>query len=391
MQREHATRYYFIVGMVAVAFIIAGSISFIIATQHSQDQRLISPVSSSEPRISVETVASELQKPWDVTVLPDETIIFTENSGTLKTIKNGVAQKVADIAGVNARGEGGLMGLAVDPKFSDTNRVYLCYNTENDIRVVSWKLNNSLTGVSSPKNIVTGIDSNESGRHSGCRAAFDDQNNLWIGTGDAAQSTNPQNLSSLAGKIIKVDRNGNALKSSPFLDDANADPRIFSYGHRNTQGLALFSEQRNGIPGYSVEHGSSIDDEVNPLVSGNFGWNPKKPYVESGVSMTDLTKFPNAIEAVWSSGKTTEAPSGATIIQGEKWKSWDGAIAIAMLKAKHIKILTLSNGKVAKEFQVLNEYGRIRDVEQSRDGSLYVTTDNGGGRDVLLKITPKSE
>jgi len=218
---------------------------------------------------------------------------------------------------------------------------------------------------------------------------FGPDENLWIGTGDAAKTSNPQDVNSLAGKVLLVDRNGRKPGEGPLKERGAQDSRIFSYGHRNIQGITFVSNPKNGVIGYTAEHGSDIDDEINPLVVGNFGWEPNEGYSESGVPMTDKKKFPNAIDAFWSSGNSTIAPSGIASISGKQWKSWDGALALAVLKDKYLKILTMKDdGTKDKEFSILAEYGRLRDVEQAPDGSLYITTDNGEEKDVILRVTP---
>jgi glucose/arabinose dehydrogenase len=154
------------------------------------------------------------------------------------------------------------------------------------------------------------------------------------------------------------------------------------------QGLVLFEEPKDGIYGYSIEHGSDTDDEVNLLKSGNFGWAPKVTYVEKGIPMTDTSRFPDAVSAIWSSGSPTIAPSGAVQIKGEKWGTWNNAVAVAVLKAKQVRIMRFdSNYKLLEEKPVLGEFGRIRSVSQGPDGNLYLTTDNGSN-DKIIKVSP---
>ena len=152
-----------------------------------------------------------------------------------------------------------------------------------------------------------------------------------------------------------MDRDGKGAAgnmTAPF------DERIYSYGHRNTQGITFVDPPIGDIIGYSAEHGSSIDDEINPLARGNFGWAPDTGYTEFNIPMTDKVKFPDAIDAIWSSGTPTQAPSGLTQIQGEKWLAWDGMLAMAMLKDQHLKIITLdSNGKLVKEEKIITDKG----------------------------------
>lgn len=196
----------------------------------------------------------------------------------------------------------------------------------------------------------------------------------------------PQNPKNLAGKILRVDREG---KAAPGNLGAPFDDRIYSYGHRNTQGIAFLPSLRGDAVGYSAEHGSTIDDEINVLKKGNFGWDPDVAYTERGVPMTDMQKFPDATEATWRSGSPTQAPSGMAVLSGEKWKGWNGALAVAMLKDQCLEIILLDEaGKVSKDLRILTEYGRLRDVEQAPDGTLYISTDNGGNKDKIIRVVP---
>jgi glucose/arabinose dehydrogenase len=140
--------------------------------------------------------------------------------------------------------------------------------------------------------------------------------------------------------------------------------------------------------GVSAEHGPDVDDEINPLVAGNFGWDPVPGYNEN-VPMTDLVKFPSAIEAIWSSGSPTLALSGATFIEGSNWSNWDGVLAVATLKASHLHIYFVSSqGQVTSELEVIDDHGRLRSPRQGPDGLLYVTTDGGGSSGEVLQATP---
>jgi glucose/arabinose dehydrogenase len=140
--------------------------------------------------------------------------------------------------------------------------------------------------------------------------------------------------------------------------------------------------------GVSAEHGPRVDDEVNLLVAGNFGWDPVPGYTES-VPMTDLDKFSNAVEATWSSGSSTLALSGATFIEGNAWGDWDGVLAVAALATMHLHVyFVTSGGEVTDDFRVIDDRGRLRSPRQGPDGLLYITTDGGGSGGQVLQVTP---
>ncbi len=342
---------------------------------------------SGNVSLQAETILDGLSNPWDVGFLPDGTLIFSERAGELSKLVDGEKVLIQDIDDVRAQGEGGLTGMALDSDFENNSYVYTCYNSSaGDVRVVRWMLNGELTDLSDKTVIVDGIPANTSGRHSGCRVKSASDGTVWIGTGDAAQSANPQNLQSLGGKILRVTRDGEPVAGNI----EGGDKRIFSYGHRNVQGIALFDEPMDGVYGYSIEHGSNEDDEVNMLRSGNFGWDPLPPYDES-VPMTDTDKFPDAIEAIWSSGRPTIAPSGGGIIAGEEWGQYDGALAMAVLKNQHLRILKFDPESdyelVGEEPFFARDFGRIRSATKGPDG-LYLTTDNGVD-DKIIKVVPQ--
>ena len=336
------------------------------------------------PTLGAKQVLSGLDHPWDVDFLPDDTVIFTERSGDLSKIEDGKKVLIESIADVNAEGEGGLTGLAIDPEFSTNRFVYACFNTTGDVRVVRWALDTEATRLNDRKNIVTGIPTSGSGRHSGCQVAFGPDTNLWVGTGDAADESEPQNQASLGGKILRITRDGQPAGGNP----EGPDKRVFSYGHRNIQALAFYDSVRNGSYGISVEHGPSVDDEVNELKPGNFGWDPGIGYDES-VPMTDITKFPAAISSVWKSGSPTIAPSGAAFLRGDAWGRLNGWLAVSVLKDQKLLLLNITNGSVGGERTALEgSYGRLRGATLAPDGSLYLTTDNGQD-DKLLRVSPE--
>jgi len=334
--------------------------------------------------LQVDDFISGLDQPWDIAWLPNGVLMLSERSGRLKVYTDGAdaAPIVIPLADVVARGEGGVMGLEVDPDFASNGYVYVCTTSSagpsNDVRLLRLTLSRpNGSAVLDRRDIVTGMPYS-TGRHSGCRPRFGPDGFLWVGTGDAATGVTPQDDDSLGGKVLRIDRNGAAAPGNP------GGFRWFSKGHRNVQGIAFRSD---GI-GVSAEHGPSVDDEINPLVAGNFGWDPVPGYNES-VPMTDLDKFPDAVEAAWSSGSPTLALAGATFIEGGGWGNWDGALAVATLKAEHLHIYFVdADGRVAGEERVIADQGRLRTPRQGPDALLYVTNDGGGGDGKVLRVTP---
>jgi len=345
-----------------------------------------------EPGLSVSTVLDELQNPWDLAFTPGGGMLFTERPGPIKfrIAGSGEVRQLARPSDVVAQGEGGMLGVAIDPAFSSNRRVYTCFMSNKsgslDVRLVRWTINADVNALTDRTDILTGLPVS-SGRHSGCRPRFGPDGRIWIGTGDAAVATNPQNPQSLGGKVLRVDTNGNGVAgnaSAPF------DPRIYTYGHRNVQGIA-FSP---GGKAFSIEHGTGRDDEVNRLFAGaNYGWDPRPAsgavFYDESRPMTDLQKFPIAQSAAWSSGNPTIAPSGATFLSGVRWKGWQSCLAMAVLKDQHLRILCFNGTgtSVTTQTEKLTDLGRLRVAVLNRtNNNLYIATDANPGK--ILRVVP---
>ena len=341
---------------------------------------------ASPPTLSVEVFVSGLNIPWDIAFAPDGAMLFTERRGVLSArLADGTVQTVsADLADPFAHGETGLMAIVVDPDFASNRRFYTCQGHAGpEVQVIAWTIDaayTSATRVADP--LVGGLPTGSNGRHGGCRLRFGPRGYLWISTGDAARGSTPQDLTSLGGKVLRVDAStGAAAPGNPF-----GSP-IYTYGHRNVQGLAL----RPGTSQmWSVEHGTSVDDEINLLTSGgNYGWNPVPGYNE-GVPMTGLAEFPDAVEAKWSSGNPTRATSGGIFLEGEQWGAWEGRLAVATLKDRKLRLFEFAADGALLSEVVVSEldrtYGRLRTPMLGPGGALYVSTSNGGGTDRILRI-----
>jgi glucose/arabinose dehydrogenase len=348
--------------------------------------------------LTVSSVMSGLDHPWDVAFAADGTMFVTERSGRLLVrTTSGVVQAMSvDMSDLWVASETGLMAVEVDPDFMSNRRLYTCQGSTDGnltVQVVAWQVATSYasaTRVADP--LVGGVDGT-SGRHGGCQLRTDRSGALFVSTGDAATGTNPQSLDSLNGKVLRVDRfTGQGLPGNPFFAQGGNRARIYTYGHRNVQGVAI--RDATGEM-WSVEHGTDRDDEVNRLVpGGNYGWDPIPGYDES-TPMTDLAKFPGAVRAEWSSGFPTIAPSSAAFLRGSGWGSYEGALAVSVLKDQHLRLMSFDAGGRFLGATIPPEldhvYGRLRGAELGPGGVLFVTTDNGGGQDQVLAVAPAGE
>ena len=351
------------------------------------------PPSSLPPSLQVEVLAEGLSIPWDLAMTSDGSILFTERGGrlSLRTPAGDVQQIDADLSDLFVSGESGLLGLVLAPDFDETRRFYTCQaHVGPTIEVVGWTLSadyRSAERFADP--LVAGIPL-ASGRHGGCRLRFGPDAQLWIATGDAAQASTPQDLTSLGGKVLRVDpATGDGSVGNPFVNATNANTRrVYTYGHRNVQGLDLRPGTKQM---WSVEHGPSVDDELNLLVAGgNYGWDPGPGYNER-VPMTDKVKFPEAVDAKWSTGASTLALSGGVFIKGSNWGLLNGTFAVAALKAQSLRFFSVDRSGTVVGLDLSAElnstYGRLRTPMLATDGSLLLTTANGSN-DKILRITP---
>jgi glucose/arabinose dehydrogenase len=350
------------------------------------------------PRLRVRTAVRRVDIPWDLTFLPSGAMLFTERDRERIWWRGPEGRRrvvAATPRGVWHSGETGLMSILAARSFARTRHFFTCHGVTRSnghaIRVVRWRLNGRATHARRVETIVPHLPT-RSGRHGGCRLRFGAGGALYIGTGDAAVGSNPQNLRSGGGKVLRVrPRTGAGWPSNPFADaDHPMKRRIYTYGHRNVQGLALRADGRM----WSVEHGTYRDDEVNRLrKGGNYGWNPVPGYDET-TPMTDFSLPGRQIGARWRSGDPTIATSGATWLRGQRWGRWEGCLAVATLADESLRIMRFrANGDFVRMWRpaALNgEYGRLRSVVLGPGNALYVTTANGGGRDRILRVAPRA-
>ncbi len=341
------------------------------------------------PTIGTEVIATGLTTPWDIESLPDGSLLVTERPGGLVLIgPNGTTTDLAaDLSDLFVNSETGLMGLAIDPNFGANRRFYTCqgHSSPREIQVVAWALSPDRTSASRVADPLVGGLPIATGRHGGCQLEFDPAGSLFVGTGDSAVGSLPQNLASLGGKVLRVDPlTGGPVAGNPFIDSSNLATRlIYTYGHRNVQGL---SPRPTTGEMWSVEHGPNVNDEVNRLVAGaNAGWNPVPGYNES-VSMTNLS-LPNADPAEWSTGSSTLALSGGEWFDHDSWGSLNGGLGVAALKNQTLRLLFFNDeGLYLGQRTILDgEFGRLRAVHQAADGSIYVSTSTGTDRIIRLR------
>ena len=361
------------------------------------------------PAVAVEVTdyATGLTIPWDVGFTPDGKMLITERGGLIKVRMGAgdvrVVKDLDDDGDFFFSGEIGLMSILIDSDFATTRQFYTCQthemvheydsNPDREIQVIAWTINEDYTTATRVKDPLVGDipAKNVGGGHGGCRLKFGPEGYLWISTGDGFLASDlPQDVDSLAAKVLRVDKTtGEGAPGNPF------NSLVYSYGHRNPQGLAL----RPGTDQmWAVEHGPLYDDEINLLVSGgNYGWNPSDgtgslAWYDRRIPMTDFEEFPDAIKAKWSSGDKTVANSGAVFLEGSAWGPWEGYLAVAALRSESLRLyeFDMAGNLLAETFvaELSETEGRLRSPVLGPDQALYITTSNGGGADKVLRVAP---
>lgn len=338
------------------------------------------------PAVTTATVIDSLNIPWDVVRTPDGTILTGERGGRMVAkLAGGQQREVAiDFPGLVRQSESGLMGLAVDAGFAQNREIHVCWSSSSggrDNRITTFEVADDWSRMTKVRDTLRGIPLGAEGIHSGCRLLTAPDGSIYVGTGDAFTATGPQSRDSLAGKTLHIRPDGTP---------ASGDSVIHTIGHRNLQGLAVQPGTGNV---YSAEHGPDVDDEVNLLQPGaNYGWNPNAGgQYNQNVPMTDTGEFPEAVEAVWSSGKPTLASADIEFLKGSAWGEWEGALAMANLKTQKLVLLRLADdGRSVRDAAVLLEgdFGRLRSLTSEPDGSLLVTTSDADRKDSVFRVSP---
>lgn len=346
------------------------------------------------PDLSVTTVADGLDHPWDVRPIGGGRLLVTERDRKRISVvePDGTVSPVDfDSSRIWVSGETGLLGLAIDPDFASNHRFYTCSGWTragggHDIRVLAWTLSDDRASATRADVLLTGLPTS-SGRHGGCRLLVTADGSLLVGTGDAAETPNPQDKDSLGGKTLRIDRTtGKPWPGNPWADSHRKRRYVFTYGHRNVQGLA---QRRDGTL-WSVEHGTYRDDEINFLRPGrNYGWQPGPGYDESA-PMTDFSLPGKQWAARWRSGEPTIACSGGSFVGGTGWGRLRGTLAVGCLAGTRLMFVKFdADGRLkwTRAPAALRQYGRLRAVTRV-GGTLLVTTDNGSGNDQILRVRP---
>jgi glucose/arabinose dehydrogenase len=353
-----------------------------------------------------------LVNPWDIAFTPDGAMLYTEKCrGLSARFANGTTIRLFGTTGsalvasdLFCEGQSGVHGVAVDPDFANGNRyvyVFMASNLSTNPRtnrVVRLSLSADNMTASSRTDIITDIAYKDVGNavggpgsHSGGRIRFGPDRFLYVTTGDNHNATLPQDLQRLGGKVLRVDRDGVAAPGNNT--PAGGDPRIFTYGHRNVQGITFRpASQPNAGQPFTAEHGPNHSDEITALIAGgNAGWDPQnRPGLNcqdkycgyagnpATMPMTDTGRFPNAMRPSWVHNTGGRGVGPATFLDGNQWKAWNGRLLVSIMNAQRITVLQLDAGGMTTSNATVDlPAARSRSLVQGPDGNLYVATDGG--------------
>lgn len=341
---------------------------------------------TSTPYVS-EVVTSSLTSPWGITALPDGRLLVTEKAGTMRIISSTgtVSNAITGLPSVNSGGQGGLLGVCVDPQFISNRMVYWVFSENvsggNITSVAKGRLSNSETTIENPTIIYRANPSANVGNlHYGGRIVFDSTGNLFVSTGERSDlSTRPlaQSVTAALGKILRITTSGQPAPGNPSFSQSGALPELYSIGHRNPQGIAI-----HPVTGelWQSEHGPRGGDEINRVLGGkNYGW----PTITYGIEYSGATigagiQQQAGMEQPVYYWDPVISPSGITFYKGNTIPEWQNNLFVASLSGMHIARLVLENNKVIGEERLLsNENQRFRDITQGTDSNLYAVTDGG--------------
>lgn len=368
-----------------IGLLITLLLSFSACSQ--QEKSSVEAESPKEINYTTEIVVSDLSIPWGFTFLPDNSMLITEKTGELIHFKDGKKTTIDGLPEVYVRGQGGLLDIELHPDYNTNGWIYFSYASSEgegdggNTAIMRAKLvDNELT---ENQLLYKAGPNSKKGQHFGSRLAFDDQGYLYFSIGDRGnRDENPQDITRDCGKIYRIHDDGRIPKDNPFVNESNAKKAIYSYGHRNPQGMIKHPETGEI---WTNEHGPQGGDEINIVKAGkNYGW----PVISyginySGTTFTEITEKPGMEQPLfyW---VPSIAPSGMTIVSSDMYPEWKGNVLVGSLKFQYLEKLKLKDGIVVKREKLLEGMGRVRSVKEGPDGFIYVGIESLG----IVKIIP---
>ena len=346
-------------------------------------------IQSEALQFTIDTLATGLENPWSMAFLPDGRILIAERPGRLRVFENGqlLEEPIAGLPDIWVHGQGGLLDVVLHPNFEENQLVYLGYAARGgdggNTAISRGKLvGNTLTDM---ELLFHGQPFTSRPHHFGTRIVFDGEGYMFFTIGDRGEQENAQRLSNHNGTVMRLHDDGQVPLDNPFLNEPDAQPEIWSYGHRNIQGMGL-----HPVTGdlWAHEHGAQGGDEINHIFRGeNYGW----PRVTHGINydgsmITPDTTLPGMVDPVlhWT---PSIAPCGLAFVSSEKFPGWENNMLVGALAGQHIHRVVLEENRVTHTERLLEGFARFRDIRQGPDGYIYVLTEGPG---LFFRIVPEN-
>ena len=348
-------------------------------------QTRIGSVKTSTP-FTGNVITSSLNHPWGIVGLPDGRLLINEKGGTMRIVSSTgkVEEAISGIPAVNSSGQGGLLGIAIDPQFATNKMVYWTFSEAVDSGNLTSVAKGTLSAdeklMENVSVVYRATPAYRGNLHYGSRVVVDQSGNLIISTGERSDiETRPQaqDLNSGLGKIIRITKEGQPAPGNPFINQAGKRPELYSYGHRNVQGLAIHPVT-GGL--WNSEFGPRGGDEINQVMAGrNYGWPVITYGLEyNGEKVGDAITQQAGMEQPVYYWDPVLSPSGMTFYNSDQIAEWKNNLFVTGLNSNHIARIVIKNNKVVGEERLLaNEGQRFRDITQGKDGFLYAITDEG--------------
>ena len=364
------------------------TLTLTIACAQNQKKDDIQLTEEKSRDFTVETVLDNLSNPWGMTWLPDGSMLITEKSGELIHFKDGNKTIIENLPEIYVRGQGGLLDIAIHPNYSENRWIYITHvssegeGTGGNTKLIRAKLNGKkLTQIES---LYKATPNTTRGQHFGSRIAFDSDGHVYFSVGDRGnRDVNPQDIERDGGKVYRLNDNGSIPDDNPFINDRNAKTAIYSYGHRNPQGMAT-----HPVTGdiWVHEHGPKGGDEINIISKGaNFGW----PVVSyginySGTKFTEETARPGMEQPIYY-WVPSIAPCGMDFVTGNNYPAWKGHLLVGSLKFNYVELVQLDGNVVVGRQKIVEDIGRVRNVKMGPDDLIYIAIEGRG----IVRLLPK--
>jgi glucose/arabinose dehydrogenase len=373
--------------MKKIGILLLGFTLFVACKQQKENDNVA--LNTEEKRsYTIETVVKNLSNPWGMTWLPDGSMLITEKSGDLIHFKNGNKTFIENVPDVYIRGQGGFLDIELHPNYTENGWIYMTHNSSEgdgkggNTKLIRAKLDGKrLTDI---ETLYKAEPNSTTGRHFGSRIEFDNDDFLYFSIGDRGdRDVNPQDITRDCGKIYRLNDDGTVPLDNPFVNVPNAKKAIYSYGHRNPQGIV--KHPKTGKI-WTHEHGPKGGDEINIIKKGaNYGW----PVISYGINysgskFTEETARPGMEQPVYY-WVPSIAPCGMDFVTGDRYPDWKGHLLVGSLKFGYVELVKLKGETVIGREKIAEDVGRVRNVKMGPDDYIYIAVEGHG----IVRLIPK--